>query len=207
MIKLELKTLPVTVMLAAMLFFGNSVSMIQAQPNYGGGNGTPPGNVPPEQALGACQLAMGNFKQHDGGFVDIQLTSFRSFLATNFQNKSSTSSLLETAFARYREFRSALYTKYNSYMPQQGASQLTEGLGSNACFTAVQDALDAAQNELQQRAVQTSTVKKTTALISKYQQINAKLATLNRTFITMKTYLDTFAAKLPCYIVKGCNKG
>ena len=197
--KLELRTLAVTVALAAMLFFGKSIGVLQAQP-AATGTGAPEGAVPDEQAQAACQQQMVNFGQYELG-------RFRDFIRTTFQNKSSTGSLLETAFGRYKELRTSLYNKYYQFYPQQGASLMTEGLGANACMSAVNDILNSARHELETRAVQTSTVKKTTALISKYQEINAQLATLNRTFITMKSYLDTFAAKLPCYIIKGCNKG
>jgi hypothetical protein len=84
---------------------------------------------------------------------------------------------------------------------------MVEGLEPGACLKIVDDTLALARRELQMRAVQTSTVKKTTALIQKYQQINDRLGGLNLTFLSMKAYLDTFAAKLPCYIKNSCNTG
>jgi len=192
-------TLAMTVAVVLIFVALNAVNVIQAQP-AATGTGAPQGQVPDNQAEAACTDAMGKF-------ADYQLGQFRNFIRDNFQNKSSTTSLLDAAISRYREFRAALYTEYAGFYPQQGAFQLTEGIGSNACMSVMNDFLDKARNELQSRAVQTSTVKKTTALIEKYQEINGKLATLNRTFLTMKSYLDTFAAKLPCYIAKSCNKG
>lgn len=183
-----------------LMFVGvNAVNVIQAQP-AATGTGAPEGAVPDEQAESACTADMAKF-------ADFELGRYRTFITDNFQNKSSTSSLLENGFGRYKEFRTALYGKYYKYFPQQGAFQLTEGIGSNACMSVINDFLAKARNELEARSIQTSTVKKTTALITKYQQINGRLATLNRTFLTMKSYLDTFAAKLPCYIAKSCNKG
>jgi len=191
-------TIALTAAIAIMFIAGNAVNVIQAQP-AGTGSSAPKGAVPDAQAEAACTDAMAKF-------ADYQLGQYRDFIRGNFQNKSSTSSLLPAGFGRYREFRTSLYTKYYTFFPQQGASQLTEGIGANACMSVVNDFLAKARNELSSRAVQTSTVKKVTALITKYQQINAQLATLTRTFLTMKSYLDTFATKLPCYIAKSCNK-
>jgi hypothetical protein len=197
--KPKFRTVALTIAIALIFVAVNAVNVIQAQP-AATGTGAPEGAVPDEQAEAACSETMAKF-------ADYELGRFREFIRGNFQNKSSTSSLLEAGFSRYKEFRTSLYNKYYTFFPQQGAFQLTEGIGSNACMSVVSDFLSKARNELQSRAVQTSTVKKTTALISKYQQINSKLATLTRTFMTMKAYLDTFADKLPCYIKKSCNKG
>jgi hypothetical protein len=197
--KTKFGTLALTLSMVLMFTAINAVGVIQAQP-AATGTGAPEGQVPDEQAESACTDAMGKF-------ADYELGKFREFITQNFQNKSSTSSLLENGFGRYKEFRTLLYDKYYAFYPQQGAYQLTEGIGSNACMSVVNDFLMKARNELNARAVQTSTVKKATAMIQKYQQINSKLATLNRTFLTMKSYLDTFADKLPCYIIKSCNKG
>ena len=197
--KSDLRTLALTAALAVVFFSLNGAGIIQAQP-AGTGTSAPEGQVPPEQAQVVCAQDMQNFGQ-------FELGRFRTFITTTFQNKSNTGSLLELAFGRYKEFRTALYNKYYSYYPQQGASQLTEGLGANACMTPMNNLLAQARHELEARAISTSTVKKTTALIGKYQQINAQLGTLNRTFVTMKSYFDTFATKLPCFVIKSCNKG
>lgn len=199
----EFKTLAVTAVIAAVFLFGSSVNLMHAQtaPNYGNqAPTTQAGSVPPEQVTTVCTIEMQKF-------ADVEMGNFRTFITTNFQNKSSTGSLLEIAIGRYRELRTALYNKYATFYPHQGALLLTEGLQPGACMKIVDDTLTQARRELQMRAVQTSTVKKTTALIEKYQQINDKLGNLNRTFLSMKAYLDTFAAKLPCYINKSCNKG
>jgi hypothetical protein len=184
-------TLAITVAVALIFVVLNAVKVIQAQPAATGG--APAGQILDQQSEAACTDAITKYG-------DYQLGQFRNFIRDNFQNKSSTSSLLDAGISRYREFRAALYTEYAHFFPQQGALQLTEGIGSNACLSVIKDFLNKARNELKTRAIQTSTVKKTTALLEKYQEINGKLATLNRTFLTMKAYLDTFAAKLPCYI-------
>jgi hypothetical protein len=199
----EFKIFTVTAAVAAVFLFGNSVGLIRAQtaPDYGATTpSTPTAGQPQEQVNVICQVEMQKF-------ADVQMGNFRAFITTNFQNKSGTSSLLETAVGRYREMRTALYNKYFTYFPHQGALLLTEGLEPGACEQIVQDTLTLARRELKMRAVQTSAVKKATALIDKYKEINDGLGTLNLTFLNMKAYLDTFNAKLPCYISKACNKG
>jgi hypothetical protein len=190
-----MRTLAVTAAIAAIVFFGNSIGTLQAQP-AATGTGAPPPDVTPN----LCEVEMRPYAQ-------VEIGRFRDFIRTNFQNKSSTTSLLEIAIGRYRELRTSLYTKYATYYPQQGAMQLSVCLVPGACLDVVESALSMARNELKVRAIQTSSVKQASALITKYQEINAKLAGLYRTFTTMKSYLDTFGSKLPCYIKKSCNKG
>jgi hypothetical protein len=193
------KTLILTLSLIAIFLFGNAFDVIQAQPAPTG-TGAPQGAAPEGQTNVVCQVEMGKF-------LEVELNNYHQFMETNFQNKSSTSSLLEDGMGKYREFRKTIMDKYSTFYPQQGASLLTEGLEPDACLGQVEDALSEARRTLDTKARSTSAVKKTTALISKYQEINGKLRKLNQTFITMKSYLDTFAAKLPCYIRKSCNKG
>jgi hypothetical protein len=199
----EFKMLAVTAAIAAVFLFGSSVDLINAQtaPNYGNTPTSPPApGTSAEDVKTICTIEMQKV-------ADVELGNYRTFITTNFQNKSNTGSLLEIAVSRYRQLRKTLYDKYATFYPHQGALILTEGLQPGACMAIVDDTLSLARRELQMRAVQTSTVKKTTALIEKYQQINEKLGNLNRTFLSMKAYLDTFASKLPCYIKKSCNKG
>ncbi len=199
----EFKILTVTATLAAIFLFGNSIDLIRAQtaPSYGEtSQSTDTSNMSQTQANVVCQPEMQKF-------ADVQLGNFRTFITDNFQNKSNTSSLLSTGLNRYKELRTSLYNKYFTYFPHQGALLLTEGIEPGDCEKIVQNTLALARRELKMRAVQTSAVKKTTALIQKYQEINDSLGTLNLTFLNMKAYLDTFTAKLPCYISKSCNKG
>jgi len=208
--KTELKMLAMTAAIAMFVFLSNAVGVLQAAdtppgggaPGYGSGAGSGAGGT----GAGGAQETNLCVPEMDA-YTQVELGRYREFLTTNFQNKSSTTSLLDLGMGRYREFRTALYKKYNSYFPKTGALQLTEGIVPSSCLDIVNKALAQARNELKTRSVQTSTVKKATALIHKYQDINNQLRVLNRTFVTMKAYLDTFATKLPCYIKKACNKG
>jgi hypothetical protein len=194
------KNFTIMVLLAFMLFFGNSFGELKAQPAptpSGAPNGAAPEGT---DANVVCQFEMGKY-------MEATKSSFRDFLTTNFQNKSGTGSLLATAFAKYREVRDGAYAKYAAFYPQQGAFQLTEGIETGACQKTMETGLEDMRRELTTRAQQTSTVKKTTALLEKYQKINTQLRVLNSSFLKMKSFLDTFSQKLPCYLKDSCNKG
>lgn len=194
------KSFTTMVLLAFMLFFGNSFGELRAQPAPNP-TGAPNGAAPEgSDANVICQLELGKH-------MEAEKSRFSEFLTTNFQNKSGTGSLLPIAFAKYREVRDGAYAKYATFYPQQGASQLTEGIETGSCQRTMEEALELMRRELTTRAMQTSTVRKTTALLQKYQSINTQLRVLNRTFLTMKSFLDTFSQKLPCYLKDSCNKG
>lgn len=186
-----------TVALALMLFAGNAMQITRAQDagqNQGNQQG---GNVDTPQEV-VCQYEMKLF-------LDAELKSFSQFIDQNFDNKSSTASLLDIAFAKYDEFKNKVWAKYNTYPPQAGTDMMTEGLKGAACLQQVNDALNTAQQLVLRKAEMTSAVKQSTALIDKYKQINDKLALLNKSFLNFKSYMDTFSLKVPCYLKDSCN--
>lgn len=190
---------PTAVMIALVILLcaGNSVDYLQAQQTP---TDTPNQSAAPEgQENYFCQA---NMKV----FLETEEPRYRAWMESHFNNKSSTTSLLDDAFARYADFRASLYARYSTYFPYQGALQLSEGLELGECKDLVEKALRDARNTLEEKAITTSTVKKTTALLQKYQSINGQLRNLYQSFITMKKHLDTFADKLPCYISDQCNK-
>jgi hypothetical protein len=140
--------------------------------------------------------------------ASLQLQDFRTFLSVNFQNKSSTDSLAEKGISKYREMRRELMDAYEKYNPNQGSTQFITGLQPAACFAIVRETLEDARNLLRIHASRTSGVKKSAALLEKYQAINNQLQGLSQQFTALRGYLDAFAAKLPCYVQKGaCLKG
>lgn len=191
------KPLALTLALVLVFCFGNSVQFLQAQPTP---TDAPEGAAPEGQENEVCMADMKLY------LLDVE-PKYRNWMENHFNNKSSSTSLLDDAFARYADYRRNIYDRYATYFPQQGALQLSEGLEPGACLAMVEDSLEKARQTLEQKALSTSTVKRTTALITKYQQINSQMRTLYQSFITMKKHLDTFADKLPCYISKACNKG
>jgi hypothetical protein len=196
---ITIKPLTVTVILATLFFFGNSLKPTEAQV-AGGGTVPYPFQNPTVDTNNLCEPAMQDFASKE-------LADFRNYLDTNFQNKSSTGSLIELALGKYREMRDELHTAYTKYYPNFGSMQLTTGIQPDKCQQIINQTLDDAKVLLKNHAVSTSGVKKSTALLEKYQQINAELANLFQQFIYMKAYLDTFAGKMPCYPKSGCVKG
>lgn len=190
---------PLTWMLAMAIvfFFGNATGYLQES---GQPESAPQESVNTQDINIVCQ---DEFKK----FTDERMKEYREWLERHFQNKSSTSSLLTDGIGRYEELRKTLMDKSYTYVPHQNALQLTEGLEQSTCRKIAEDALKDAKQLLESKSRTTSAVKRSTILLNKYQEMNDKLSKLAKDFLQMKAYLDTFAAKLPCYIKRSCNKG
>lgn len=200
--KLKINPVTLTVLLAIVFFFGNSLKPTVAQV---AGGGTVPypfqdATVDANNINNLCEPAMKSFADKD-------LADFRKFVETNFQNKSSTASLTDFALGKYRELRAELNTAINKYHPNFASLQMTTAIQPNKCRQIIDQTLADARILLKRNAVRTSGVKKTTALLEKYQQINAQLGNLFQQFVYVKGYLDSFSSKLPCYPKTGCVKG
>lgn len=162
-------------------------------------------NIPPPfQGLSSKVNAKCEPEMQD--FADKLLKDYRDFQELNFQNKSSTGSLMEPAMSKYKELQHNLYTAYYKYYPNEGAYIITTGTQPGSCLKIVETTLSDARTVLKKHALRTSSVKKSTALLEKYQAINAQLGTLHRQLLYTKAYLGTFATKLPCYVKKACVK-
>ncbi len=185
-------------LLAFLLLFGQTSVMLAQSSDAEGSAASASDSNAQENVM--CQVEMKKF-------LDIEFSNYVSFIETTVQNKSGTLSLLDTLIGRYREFRSAVMSKYLTFTPYPGASQLTEGIEPEACSRMVQEKLEVAKKILEIRVRSSSAVKKSTALLEKYQHINSRLRTLHQSFISLKAFLDTFSQKLPCYVKKSCNKG
>lgn len=199
--KLSLKTHALMVVMACLLFLGNSFDNAQVLKAQGGASvdNSVPLNIFSSYQTDTnyqCEPAMKEFASK-------QLEDFRKFTETNFQNKSSTASLLDNAIQKYRELRKGLMAAYSQYYPNQGAFILSIAAQPNSCLKIVQDTLGDAQILLKTHAITTSGVKKSSGLLEKYQSINGQLQNLNQQFTSMKALFDTFSQKLPCYVKKG----
>ena len=199
LIKLMPKPLTATILLAMLLFCGNSFRVTEAQVTSGGFPYPFLGDTTQEDNP-LCEPEMKKF-------AALEAADFRQFMEKNFENKSSTSSLLELAIAKYRAMRKELYQGYNSYFPKFGSAQDITATEPGGCMKIVSDTLADARVLLKQHAVSTSGVKKSTALLEKYKSINDQLSNLYQQFVFMRAYLDTFSAKLPCYVKSQCMKG
>jgi len=197
---IKIKPFTLAVVLGVLLLFGNSLKPTEAQ--LAGNNTIPyPFSSPATDATtNLCQPGMKDFASKE-------LQNFNQFLDTNFQNKSSTISLLNVAMGKYRNLRTELYTAFGQYSPNVGSAITVSDSELSKCQDIINQTLSDAKNLLKIHAVRTSGVKKSTALLEKYKQINAQLADLFQQFVYMRSYLDTFAGKMPCYPKSGCVKG
>ncbi|GEM_PF-4890478 len=196
-IKTDLGTLAITLVMASILFTGNSYEISRA---------TEPAASTNAEADKAVYENEQVCKYEIRAYIEAELPKFRDFIDQHFQNKSSTKSLLDIAFAKYGEFRQKLINKLSLYYPPAGSNVVMVGSAPSECFSLVQQAESDAQSFIVRKVEVTSSVKKVTAIMDKYKQINQKLALLNQTFLNVKNLMDKFAKKLPCYI-KDCNSG
>ena len=204
--KLKNNSYFVVLLLVTMLVVSNAVSV--KLPTSRAQDQTPGGiNYPFKYAASendsdknnSCDVYMADFSNKLMG-------DYKKFIDTNFQNKSSTASLLQGGIDKYRELRTSLFTAYDQYYPNVGSYQAIAGVQPGACRAIIEKTLVDAKNILKQHAVATSGVKKSTALLEKYRQINAELSNLYQQFVYMRSYLDSFASKLTCYPKTGCIK-
>lgn len=206
--QLKIHPLTLTVILGLLLFLGNAFRTIQAQAEEMTAGGIPYPTYLGTTATDETAPPTSNFCEPEmKDFASKELESFRTFMETNYQNKSSTGSLTAVGLTKYNEMRSELYTAYGKYNPTQGSSLNVTIEQPGKCLQIVLTTLEDARKLFKTHAVRTSGVKKSTALLEKYQQINAELANLFQQFVYMKAYLDTFAGKFPCYPKSGCVKG
>ncbi len=187
---------PYSVMITLMiLLLGNfSIGVSTAQQDS-----TPhSNNTANEMSNGVCVNAM-------RPFLSEKLSEYIIFMDKNFANKSNTSSLLDIAMRKYDEFQKEVMDKYHEYQPTDANSITYEGPEAGDCYDLVQTSLDTARYFIDTKAKMTSAVKKTTALMDKYKDINNKLAILEKSVLNFKVNMDSFATKVPCYIQKSCN--
>lgn len=132
---------------------------------------------------------------------DIELYQFLQFLETNFQNKSSNSSLTNTAIARYRDYKRNLNRLFVQLKPKSD-KETYETANQNflLCSKLKNSYFDMAKKSLIDHVKKTSAQKQTTILLEKYQAINARLRDLNLEISQMYGYFMTFFNKLPGFL-------
>lgn len=150
-----------------------------------------------------------------------------TFLQTNFENKSSTSSLSNIAFAQFSVVKSDMEAMLKVYYDQvqgenpagAGEGEGTEGeegeeaaVSTNfytsylAAYSECQEMTEAYIDRFKQAMMEymkaTSGQKLTTMLVEKYQAINLKLRDLNFQIAQMYGFFKSFADKLPFKVAK-----
>jgi hypothetical protein len=140
---------------------------------------------------------------------DIELAEFLEFLEGNFQNKSSNTSLVNIAIARFSEYKKNLNILFNTLNPSAAISGMggitanttaNELLAYDNCLGLKEFYLDAAKQKMIDHIKTNTAQKKTAIFVEKYQAINSRLRDLNLAIAKMYGFFMTFKEKLPFFI-------
>lgn len=150
-----------------------------------------------ESALSLCNQKLGEI-------YDIATLQFLKFLEENFQNKSSTSSLVNTAIVRYGQYRDELNDTLNKLAPTTlGYADNTYGVNLpsfTACSDMTQQYIQLAKEQMLRHIQNNNAQKRTSMLLEKYQSINSKMRDLNMAVAKLYSFFQTFKNKLPGFL-------
>jgi hypothetical protein len=127
---------------------------------------------------------------------------FRDYMQSHLQNKSTNSSLLDLMLKRFQLYKNTLRDKYNTYGPQVGLSQYTETADLTECYKQMQTEIDLMEALMRKYFVETSNIKTSSALMTKIQNINAKLDKLSRNVNQMYGKWESLQERIPCFTDK-----
>lgn len=176
----------------AMLTFGvHMLTQAQAQPVPGQTAAPSPDDV-------KCIAEMQDFMRD-------KKIEFGTFINEHFRSEKPTSELIPVAVERFRQYREEVRERIAEFLPANRA-EASAALAEGACQTIVDRDFLAVKSLLRQHILSNAYAKKSTRLIDKYKEINAKLQKLNFTIAQMYGYFASFSQKLPCYATK-CVKG
>jgi hypothetical protein len=184
--------LNITVALAIIFFSSSALSLTRAEDGQ---------QTPLQQEASSSEAEFVSCQEPMKEAIIKNLDEFRDFIDQHFQNKSSTSSLLEDAFKKFDELFVDLDSVIVKHFPKN-VHQMAAMADISTCISLRDDALAQARSFIVTKAEATSTVKQTTALLDKYKAINDKLAALNLTMVNFKSLMETLAVKVPCYLDK-----
>lgn len=136
-------------------------------------------------------------------FFNAENKFYNAFIEMNFKNKSSDSSLLQSAIDRYSQYRKRTMAEYSKHYPVSGNYQAFEAATQTECYSELQQQLSDAKQILKNHVRITTYKKRQTALMEKYEAINSGLRKLNISFGEMKGFFKSFDSKLPKFI-KDC---
>lgn len=146
--------------------------------------------------LGVCQ-------QNIVPAFDLEQVEFFKFLETNFQNKSSDSSLINIAISRYAEHKRNL--KDLLAILQPGGTETTtlyenEVAAYSDCQKTMDEYISLAKEKMIEHVRKNTAQKKTALMVEKYQAINDQLRELNLQIAKMYGLFMTFKEKLPGFL-------
>lgn len=148
--------------------------------------------------------------------MDLHQIGFLKFLDETFRNKSSNSSLINIAIARFTQYRLALKELFSLIKPVVDYTSLSEdtdfeksgifqSLQADApansesyekCYNIMQDYVENAKDIMIEHIKNNTAQKKTLTILEKYESINEKMRTLNFEIAQMYGYFTTFNDKL-----------
>lgn len=141
---------------------------------------------------------------------DLELTEFLIFLKTNFENKSANSTLVNIAIQRYSEYKIRLQDLFAllkaDVIIAGDTNQYRRELESYSnCKKVMDDYISLAKTKMIEHIKNTSSKKKTSIMMEKYEAINERLADLNLEMAHLYANFVQFKNKLPFYN-KNCVK-
>jgi len=136
-------------------------------------------------------------------FLDKKNKEFQEYLTTNFQNKSTNTSLLDLALTRFELYKNDLMKEYMTYYNTAGLNLESEAMGSMSCYQQMQTDISINEALLKKYFTQTSNIKTTSALMQKLKKINKQLDKLATSVAQMYGKYETFNNNVPC-IIENC---
>lgn len=139
---------------------------------------------------------------------DLELKQFQEFLETTFQNKSSNSSLMNIAIARYQKFKDKLNGLFAQIGTTASDTDYVRAQNSYALCAEIKNEYYAqAKKSMIDHIKKITSIKTTTIMLEKYQAINSKLRDLNMAISQMYGYFMTFKNILPGFVKKCLTSG
>ncbi len=169
-------------------------------------------SLPPEllalKEAYAAQLSDISFSECKNTLVpifDIETLEFFNFLDKHFKNKSSTSSLANTAIARYSDYKKKIDGHMDQVALQFSASYdvslyEAESEALLQCEEIKDSYLRLVKDQMIRHIRSNSVAKKTTMLLEKFEEINEQLRELNMAIARMYSFYMTFKNKLPGFL-------
>jgi uncharacterized membrane-anchored protein YhcB (DUF1043 family) len=188
----NLASVPLMITLALVFFSSSAINFTNAAEQE---------NETAQETNGVSNLCQQKMRET----ISEKLEDYRQFMDKHFQNKSSTSSLLEDAMKKYDELFLSLNEVIKEFIPTNKENQIIALTDIADCNSLRDDAMKQARSFITSKAKTTSSTKQTTALLDKYKAINNKLGVLNKSMINLKSLMETLAVKIPCYLDKCGN--
>ncbi|MCK9186493.1 hypothetical protein M0P48_03575 [Candidatus Gracilibacteria bacterium] len=148
---------------------------------------------------------MSQCRQRLTPLFDIETLGFLKFLETNFQNKSSDTTLLNTAIAQYMAFKNRMNLDFGMVTLNSNVLvnlQGTEYVNYVRCRELTDTYIALAKQKLMDYVRSNSVQKKVTMFSEKYKAIDNRLKDLNVELAQMYGYFATFKNKSPGFLNK-----